>query len=76
MTFPLVILILGVLYILSQPGSAHNLGESMQLFGAVAAVAVVAAVIGGIALVLQAAIQDFFGEWMLRRRRARTGRSL
>lgn len=76
MRMPVVVLILGVLFILSQEGSAAHLGESLQLFGAVAAVAVVAAVVGGIALVIQAAIQDFFGEWMLRRRRARTGRTL
>lgn len=76
MRMPIVVLILGVLYIFTRPGAAASFGESLHLFGAVAAVALVAAVIGGMAIFIQQILQDFFGEWMLRRRRARTGRTL
>lgn len=62
MTFPVVLLILGVLYILTQPGAAANLGESFRLFGAIAAVVMVAAVIGGVAVVISELVKDDVGE--------------
>ena len=76
MTFPIVLLILGVLFLLTQPGAAGHLAASLALFGQVAAIGIGVAVLYGITLVIGLAIRDFFGEWMLRRRRARTGRSL
>lgn len=71
-----VFLILGLLWIFTQPGAGKNLGDVMEVVGLLAAATLVMAVVAGIAVVIQTAVQDYVGEWMLKRRRARTGRSL
>ena len=76
MTFPIVLLILGVLWIFTQPGAAANFTDVLQMVGVISAVVLIMGIVAGVAVLIQTAVQDYVSEWMLRRRRARTGRSL
>ena len=71
-----VVLILGVLWIFTQPGAALNFHDALQVAGVLSAIALIMGIVAGVAVLIQTAVQDYVGEWMLKRRRARTGRSL
>ena len=71
-----VLLILGILWIFTQPGAALNFTDALQVAGTLAVIALIMGVVAGVAILIQTTVQDYVGEWMLKRRRQRTGRSL